>query len=153
MAVDAVYLPNANKQLLRSPAATLTPDKKRKRYQLMQELYKKAANKNISVYTQLQSLSGPAKLEKLFELVNTPNPANTPKPLFKRKSTHIRTLQRTNSVRSMAGLPDNVKSLLYSMAYLDGIDPVNYFTNGSVPKKPKLTGGTRRNKKHRSRKH
>ena len=119
----------------------------------MQELYKKAANKNISVYTQLQSLSGPAKLEKLFELVNTPNPANTPKPLFKRKSTHIRTLQRTNSVRSMAGLPDNVKSLLYSMAYLDGIDPVNYFTNGSVPKKPKLTGGTRRNKKHRSRKH
>jgi hypothetical protein len=140
MANATVYLLNANKQLLRSPAATLTPEEKRKRYQLMQELYKKAANKNITVYTQLQSLPGPAKLEKLFELVNTPEPS------FKRKSTHIRTLRRTNSVRSMAGLSDNVKRLLSSMAYLDGEDPVTYFTNGSVPKKPKLKGGTRRNK-------
>ena len=152
-----------NEELLRSSATDLTITQKQRRYILMQELYKKAAQSSTAnkVYTQLQSLSGLNKLVKLRELAENPE-----EPLFKRKSTHIRTLRRTNSIRSMVGLTDKDKALLKSMAFLDGLEPVMEFRDAQelklsnapsepATKKGKYYGGSRRHnkkqRKHRTR--
>ena len=152
-----------NEELLRYSATDLNITQKQRRYILMQELYKKAAQSSTAnkVYKQLQSLSGLNKLVKLRELAETPE-----EPLFKRKSTHSRTLRRTNSISSMVGLSDKVKALLMSMAFLDGLEPVMKFRDAQelkplnassepATKKGKYYGGSRRHnktqRKHRTR--
>jgi len=117
---------NVNETPFKKPKPALTSEERRKRYQYVQKLYKNAviADNNPSLYTTLQTMSGPEKFARLEELAAT-------KPLF---ISRKRTLTR--------GTP------LYKAA-LNTIQGIAY--NNSVhiqiPNNARLVGGKRTQRK------
>ena len=114
---------NLNETPSKKPKIALTSEERRKRYQYVQKLYKNAvvADNNPSLYTTLQTMSGPEKFATLEALAAT-------KPLF---ISRKRTLRRGTPIHKEA--LNTIKEIAY-----------NNSVRIQIPNNARLVGGKRR---------